>query len=39
MSQGRATGADEEQSEPSAVLERLSWQWASRDDAQVAQAL
>ncbi len=32
-------GADEEQSEPSAVLERLSWQWASRDDAQVAQAL
>jgi hypothetical protein len=21
------------------VLERLSWQWASRDDAQVAQAL
>ena|SRR6266849_1145254 len=39
MSQGRATGAGEEQSEPSAVLERLSWQWASRDDAQVAQAL
>ncbi len=39
MSQGRATGADEEQSEPSAVMERLSWQLAYRDDARVGQAL
>jgi hypothetical protein len=38
MSQ-RAAKAAEEQSEPSAVMERLSWQLASRDDAQVAQAL
>lgn len=38
MSQRAATAA-EEGSEPSAVLERLSWQLASRDDAQVGQAL
>lgn len=38
MSQ-RAPTAAEQQSEPSAVMERLSWQLASRDDAQVAQAL
>ena len=35
----RATTAAQEQSEPSAVLERLSWQLASRDDARVGQAL
>src|SRR5205807_4463168 len=35
----RATKAAEDQSEPSAVLERLSWQLAYRDDAHVAQAL
>ena len=28
-----------EQSEPSAVMERLSWQLAGRDDARVAQGL
>jgi hypothetical protein len=38
MSQRVSKGA-EGQSEASAVLERLSWQLASRDDAQVAQAL
>jgi hypothetical protein len=38
MSQ-RASKAAEGQSEASAVMERLSWQLASRDDAQVAQAL
>ena len=38
MSQ-RAAKAAEEGSEPSAVLERLSWQLACRDDAQVGQAL
>ncbi len=38
MSQ-RAAKAAEEQSEPSAVMERLSWQLAYRDDAQVGQAL
>src|SRR5437016_3182341 len=38
MSQ-RATKAAEDQSEPSAVLERLSWQLAYRDDAHVGQAL
>src|SRR5947209_13661301 len=38
MSQSGAKAA-QEQSEPSAVLERLSWQLAYRDDAQVAQAL
>jgi Transposase DDE domain len=39
MSQDENTAVSEQTSEPSAVLERLSWQWASRDDAQVAQAL
>lgn len=39
MSQGEAKEAGEEQSEPSAVLERLSWQLARRDDKRVAQAL
>src|SRR5947209_14743294 len=38
MSQSGATAA-QEQSEPSAVLERLSWQLAYRDDARVGQAL
>src|SRR6266852_5495030 len=38
MSQ-RAAKAAEEQSEPSAVMERLSWQLAYRDDARVGQAL
>ncbi len=38
MSQ-RTAKAAEEQSEPSAVLERLSWQLAYRDDAWVGQAL
>lgn len=38
MSQ-RASKAAQEQSDPSAVMERLSWQLASRDDAPVAQAL
>ncbi len=38
MSQ-RATTVVEEQSEPSAVMERLSWQLAYRDDARVGQAL
>src|SRR5260370_42438569 len=31
--------ASEEQNEPSAVLERLSWQLARRDDGRVAQAI
>ncbi len=39
MSQDENKAVSEQRSEPSAVLERLSWQWASRDDAQVAQAL
>jgi hypothetical protein len=39
MSQQEATAAGEEQSEPSAVLERLSWRLAWRDDKRVAQAL
>ena len=38
MSQ-RAPTAAQEQSEPSAVIERLSWQLAYRDDARVGQAL
>ncbi len=38
MSQ-RTAKAAEEQSEPSAVLERLSWQLAYRDDAWVGQGL
>jgi hypothetical protein len=39
MRQGAAKEAGEEQSEPGAVLERLSWQLARRDDRGVAQAL
>lgn len=39
MSQREAKAADEEQREPSAVIERLSWQLACRDDGRVAQAL
>ncbi len=35
----REAKAAEEQSEPSAVMERLSWQLAYRDDARVGQAL
>ena len=31
--------AGEEQNEPSAVMQRLNWQLASRDDGGVAQAL
>ncbi len=30
---------DNEASEPSAVIERLSWQLARRDDGRVAQAI
>lgn len=39
MSQAETPHVSEETSQQSAVLERLSWQWASRDDGQVAQAL
>lgn len=39
MSQREAKAAGEEQSEPSAVMERLSWQLAWREDERVAQAL
>jgi hypothetical protein len=39
MSQGEAKEAGEERNEPGAVLERLSWQLARRDDKRVAQAL
>ena len=39
MSQGESKEASEEQNEPSAVMERLNWQLASRDDGRVAQAL
>jgi hypothetical protein len=39
MRKQTAKTAGEEQSEPSAVMERLSWQVAWRDDARVAQAL
>src|SRR6266849_5105629 len=39
MSHRASKGASEEQNEPSAVLERLSWQLARRDDKRVAQAL
>src|SRR5438128_4913104 len=41
MSKSRDAGAEAEQetAEPSAVLERLSWQWARREDGRVAQAL
>jgi hypothetical protein len=39
MGEDKQQEATQEKAEPSAVMERLSWQWASRDDAQVAQAL
>ena len=39
MGEQKKKEATEEKAEPSAVMERLSWQWASRDDARVAQAL
>lgn len=39
MTQQAANEAGEEQNEPSAVLERLSWRLAWRDDKRVAQAL
>jgi hypothetical protein len=39
MNDQEAKGASGEQNEPSAVLERLSWQLARRDDKRVAQAL
>jgi len=39
MSQKAGKEAGEEQNEPSAVMQRLTWQLASRDDGRVAQAL
>ncbi len=39
MSQRTAKEGGKQQSEPSVVLERLSWQLAWRDDKRVAQAL
>jgi hypothetical protein len=39
MRQRAADKGKQETSEPSAVLERLSWQLAYRDDERVAQAL
>jgi hypothetical protein len=39
MSQGEAEEGGKQQSEPSAVMERLSWRLAWRDDRRVAQAL
>jgi hypothetical protein len=39
MSKREAKEADEEQAEPSAVMERLGWQVAYRDDKRVAQGL
>ncbi len=39
MSKRTSEAAGEEQSEPSTVMHRLSWQLARRDDEQVAQAL
>src|SRR2546425_9547692 len=39
MGEQKKKEATEEKAEPSAVMERLSWQWASREDARVAQAL
>jgi hypothetical protein len=39
MNDQEAKGASEEQNEPSAVMERLSWQLARRADKRVAQAL
>lgn len=39
MDQRTPKEGGEQQSEPSAVMERLSWQVAWRDDRRVAQAL
>src|SRR5712691_4989254 len=39
MSQGAQKERSQEASEPSAVMERLNWQLAWRDDGRVAQAL
>jgi len=39
MSKGVKQERSEEQSPPSAVMERLNWQLAWRDDGRVAQAL
>src|SRR2546421_10536044 len=39
MSKGAKQERSEEQSPPSAVMERLNWQLAWRDDGRVAQAL
>jgi hypothetical protein len=39
MSKGIKPESSEEQSPPSAVMERLNWQLAWRDDERVAQAL
>src|SRR5712692_6991208 len=39
MSHRAAKSVGEEQNEPSAVMERLNWQLARRDDRRVAQAL
>jgi len=39
MKEQEGKGAREEQKEPSAVMERLNWQLARRDDKRVAQAL
>ncbi len=39
MKEQEGKGASEEQKEPSAVMERLNWQLARRDDKRVAQAL
>ena len=39
MSKGAKQERSEEQSPPSAVMERLNWQLAWRDDERVAQAL
>src|SRR5256885_16616847 len=39
MSKGAKKESSQEQSSPSAVMERLNWQLAWRDDGQVAQAL
>ncbi len=39
MSKRGGKEAEEEKSEPSAVMERLHWQLARRDDQRVAQGL
>ena len=39
MSQGAKKERSQEANEPSAVMERLNWQLAWRDDGRVAQAL